>query len=509
MSGCAVYCEKKLDYITQITNLAESLQQNIMQAIQQLDEVTSGPGRQSLSLLSLDADARVIKLESELDAMSKAKEAFAQQYHNLQQQVQSLLEEKQILITENQQLSNQMKEKESVTLTRSPDNRRQIECLKEEIYKLVSIRDDYTAKMLEQEKEIKTLQEKVSELQLAAEATSRLKDEVDVLSESVEKVQVLENTVTSYKKKLEEYGDIKKQMKVLEEKNYDYLQKNLKYEEELKKHNMWKNQSEVYKEQIADLQQKLDEETRKLDKITFLHKNSESKLEALQCEKDRILQERDILREEMDEIKLGNQKYEGGAAMSQELVPTNMKERLRMLEVENETLRNVNQEAEKKLIIFDDLQIRLEKLKEQNRHANHKILELENQLEENGKQQGDAHVHILESTLKEYKQKLATQQEAYAGLQNRYTRSVEKAREVAMNLEPKTNGSLDVSLRQNTMKEQEEKLIVSAMFHMGLNNHRENVDEKLAVLSAGQGQSFLQRQRQLTPRKPLTPFKSK
>lgn len=480
-----------------------------MQAIQQLDEVTSGPGRSSLSLLSLDTDSRLIKLESELDAMSKAKELLAQDCHNFQQQVQSLLEEKQILLAENQQLSTQLREKETVTLTRSPDNRRQIELLKEEIYKLESIRDDYTSKMLEQEKEIKTLQDKVSELQLAAEATSRLKDEVDVLSESVEKVQVLETILTSYKKKLEEYGDIKKQMKVLEDKSVEYLQKNLKYEEEFKKHNVWKNQCEVYKEQIADLQQKLDEETDKLDKMSFLHKNVESKLEALQCEKDRILQERDALREEIEEVKLGNQKYEGGAAMAQELIPTNMKERLQSLELENETLRKANQEAEKKLILFDDIQTRSEKLKEQNRQANHKILELQNQLEENAKQQGEAHTHALESTLKEYKQKLATQQEAYNTLQAKYTRSIEKAREVAMTLEPKTNGSIDMSLRQNTMKEQEEKLIVSAIFHMGLANHRENVDEKLAVLSAGQGQSFLQRQRQLTPRKPLTPFKSK
>lgn len=195
--------------------------------------------------------------------------------------------------------------------------------------------------------------------------------------------------------------------------------------------------------------------------------------------------------------------------MAQELVPTNMKERLKSLEIENETLRNTNQEVEKKLILLDDLQIRMEKLIEQNRQGNQKIIELENQLEENTKLQSGTQSQPLENKCKEYKQKIDSLQESLAIVQSKYARSLEKAREVAMNLEPKTNGSIEMSLRQNTMKEQEEKLIISAMYHMGLSNHRENVDEKLAVLSAGQGQSFLQRQRQFTPRKPLTPFKSK
>lgn len=491
-------------------SLEESVQQSIMQAIQQLEEVTGGSGRSGLSLISLDTDSRVLRLVSDLEAANEAKEALTQQCHNLEMQVQSLMDEKQLLTTENNQLSAQIKEKEIFMVSRSPDNRRQIDLLKEEIFKLESLRDDYNSKIVEQEKQIINLQEKVSDLQLAADATSRLKDEVDVLSESVEKVQLLENTLVSYKKKLEEYGDMKKQMKVLEEKNMEYLQKNLKYEEEHKKITMWKNQCELYKKQIVDLQQKLDEETQKADRVSFLYKNVETKLKALQCEKERILQERDALREENEEFKLGNPKQEGGAVMAQELAPTEMKERLRHLETENRTLRTCNQDAEAKIMHLDNALNRLEKLTEQNRNANQKIIELETQLEEHTKS------HPLETTIKEHKQKISLLQESLASkenelqeMQNKYARNVEKAKDVVRVFDPKRNGSMEMSLRQNMMKEQEEKLVVSALYHLSLATHRENVDERLAVLSAGQGQSFLQRQRQPTPRKPLTPFKSK
>lgn len=41
-----------------IMSMEETVQQNIMQAIQQLEEVTGGPGRSGLSLLILDSDTR-------------------------------------------------------------------------------------------------------------------------------------------------------------------------------------------------------------------------------------------------------------------------------------------------------------------------------------------------------------------------------------------------------------------------------------------------------------------
>lgn len=507
--GCAVNCDKKQEYITQIMSMEESVQQCIMQAIQQLEELT---GRSGFSLISLENDNRLIRLMEELNAANEAKDTLAQHCHNLEIQVQSLQEEKQTLLADNRMLTTQLKDKEALELTRSPDVRRQMDLLKEELFKVETVRDDYRAKIIEQEKQILSLQEKVAELQLAADATSRLKDEVDALSESADKLQALEITVASYKKKLEDYADIKKQLKILEDKNVEYLQQNLKYEEELKKNHVWKNQCELYKSQASELQQKLDEETQRADKALFQSKNLESKLVALQGEKERLAQERDILREENEELKLGHPKGDSAAAMAQELTPTEMKERLRFLERENKTLRLDCQEAEAKQALLDDALHRLEKLQEQNRGLNQHVLEIEAQMDEQKK--GPRDEHVLEAAVKEYKQKCAVLQENLAAkehelhlVQAKYNRSVEKAREVAQSLEHKAASS--EMMKTNSMKETEERLLTTAFYRLGLACQREAVDEKLALLSAGQGQSFLSRQRQAMPRKPVQSFKSK
>ncbi|KAJ9584696.1 hypothetical protein L9F63_020957, partial [Diploptera punctata] len=50
-------------------------------------------------------------------------------------------------------------------------------------------------------------------------------------------------------------------------------------------------------------------------------------------------------------------------------------------------------------------------------------------------------------------------------------------------------------------RELEEKLMASAFYKLGSIRQREAVDQRLAALSSGQGQSFLARQRQATARR--------
>lgn len=58
------------------------------------------------------------------------------------------------------------------------------------------------------------------------------------------------------------------------------------------------------------------------------------------------------------------------------------------------------------------------------------------------------------------------------------------------------------------MSGMEEQLMASAFYRLGVNAQRDAVDSKLALLM-GSGQTFLARQRQSAPRKPLTTMKSK
>lgn len=65
---------------------------------------------------------------------------------------------------------------------------------------------------------------------------------MDVLRETADKVGKYEATIDSYKRKLEELSDLKRQCKILEDKNAGNLQVIMDYEEELKRQGAWKSQ---------------------------------------------------------------------------------------------------------------------------------------------------------------------------------------------------------------------------------------------------------------------------
>lgn len=460
--------------------MEESVQQNIMQTIQQLEEVTMGPGKTGLSMLILDSDARVAKLVSDLETANEAKEALILQNQQIEQQLSIMQEERKNL--EHQIEALQQKE------TKGPDPRRQMELLKEEKFKAEVMRDDFNAKLLEQEKQLLTYQEKIAELQIAASDSTRLKDEVDALTESASKVDDLEQTVASYKRKLEDYQDLKKQVQKLESKNIEYLQKNMEMEEELTKNNSWRTQCEAYRNQIVELQQKLDEEAQRADKAQFSLENLESKAVALQAERNRLLLERDSLREENEELKLGHVKAnEAGAAVAQELTPADLKARLRFLDRENKTLRLAQQELDTKQLALDQALGRSEKLQQQNRTLNQTVLRLEAQLEE---------LRGPDISVKKLQESLAAKEHELQTAQAKYQRNLEKAREVAAQLESAESDRV----RGGTMGATEERMLTAAFYKLLGGLHREAADERLAVFGA-QGQSFLARQRQPTPRK--------
>lgn len=68
---------------------------------------------------------------------------------------------------------------------------------------------------------------------------------------SSDKVSKLEGQVESYKKKLEDLGDLRRQVKLLEEKNTMYMQNTVSLEEELRKANAARSQLETYKRQVT------------------------------------------------------------------------------------------------------------------------------------------------------------------------------------------------------------------------------------------------------------------
>ncbi|KAJ8007472.1 hypothetical protein DPEC_G00117860 [Dallia pectoralis] len=578
--GCAINCEQKQEYIQTIMMMEESVQHVVMTAIQELmskeSPVMGGPDSYS------DMDRQLKKMVEELNEALATKEEIAQRCHELDMQVAALQEEKGSLLAENQILMERLNQSDSIEDLNSPAGRRhlqlqtQLEQLQEESFRLEAAKDDYRIRCEELEKEMNELRGQNEELTSLADEAQSLKDEMDVLRHSSDKVSKLEGMVDSYKKKLEDLGDLRRQVKLLEEKNTVYMQNTVTLEEELRKASTARGQLETYKRQVVELQNRLSEESKKADKMEFEYKRLKEKVDSLQKEKDRMRSERDSLKETIEELRcvqaqegqlstgmvpLGSN--DGSDSLAAEIVTPEIRERLIRLQHENKMLKLAQEGSDNEKIallqsLLEDANSRKNELETENRLVNQRLIqgqsqveELQKSLQEQGsktddsmilKKKYDEHIDKMREVNSELQKKsaciedlepkytfscqrveeleeaLKKKDEDMKLMEERYKKYLEKAKSVIRTLDPKQNqGSApEVQALKNQLQErermlhslekeydktkiqrdQEEKLIVSAWYNMGMALQKKAAEERLA--GTGSGQSFLARQRQAT-----------
>ncbi|XP_053675332.1 protein hook [Anopheles nili] len=558
--GCAVNCIEKQKYITQIMELEESLQRNIMAALQDIEYIWQGtsPSRNSINTTaSLD-----------VKTLQEDRDTLAQKCHETNKKMLVLIEEKSALQQEVSKLQAIVGRYENPNLigddgtslgpiqlgsSRYNDLRKLVDSLKDELLQAETARDDLKMKSMIQEKEIGELQVKIDELHAASAEIAQLKDEIDILKEANEKLKICETQLHTYKKKLEDYNDLRKQIKLQEERSADYLKQNLEYEEEAKKYAGLKGQVELYKTKIQDLHGMLDEEMGKTVRAEFEYNQLQAELAVIQREKEHLLNERDTLREAFDELKCGQaisadgtghgSHGAGGNTMSKELHSNNLYERIERLERENKALREGQGGQTALSQLLDDANQRNEKLRDQLKTANQKILllsqhhtddtssksELEMQLkqtlelgEQRSSQMDEPQLQIsnMHSKIANLEAALVVKDQELQAADVRYKKCVEKAKEVIKALDAhaiteallmdKVDSPSGTGVEGNLtttgsgtrppMGQQEEQLIATAFYRLGMACHREAVDARLL---SGPGQSFLARQRQPAARKPM------
>lgn len=217
-------------------------------------------------------------------------------------------------------------------------------------------------------------------LQQAQSELSQLKDELDALREANDKLKVSEALISTYKKKLEDYSDLKRNLKQLEERNADLTQQTLHTEENVKKLSALKGQVELYKKEIQDLHTRLDTEINKCVKIEFELNNANTKLTALERENKSLMAERDSILEQCDQLRCTEGMPTPGDgvknAISNELTLPAQREKIRLLEEENKALREGQGGQTALAQMLEDANQRSEKLREQLKQANQKILGL-------------------------------------------------------------------------------------------------------------------------------------
>lgn len=548
--GVAINCSNKEEYIQNIMGMEETVQQVIMQAIQEVLMMQS-----TQSLPNVEDDAQVKKLMDEMEQTKQQKEILAQKCHELEMRLNLLQEEKSNLSAEFENLQAQIVSRTGggpvETGIRYKELKKQNETIKEELESMETQRDEFQAKNDELESRLEESEIREAELQKFATQSRGLKDELDILREKSDKVEKYEAIIETYKNKLGEMGDLKRQIKLLEDKNTEYMQTNMDLEEELGKASSRKPHMEVYKKQAAELNLKLTSETERADKIEFENAKLLEKLETLSVEKDRIAAERVALKETNEELKLAAQVGQRSPEFSGQLtdepdsgmlenIPPSIKERLLRLQRENKQLRartakhGQNQDSTVLQNMVDDMKEREEELSKKNREANKKIMDLEARLEET--RTLAAHVvpkvpgsrEELELKLAEAHKKNGSLQETLEkkqvemqGMEERYKKYIEKAKSVIKTLDPKQNPNAAPEMsalksqiqekdkvideleketeKAKAIREMEERLMASAFYDLSMKLHRGSVESRLQNLS--QGQSFLARQRQVNTRK--------
>ncbi|XP_068626282.1 protein hook isoform X2 [Battus philenor] len=572
--SCAVNCIKKEEYITRIMGLELSCQRSIMQAIQELETLTLGPNRGSLHLEPVTTETDVDK-----------REALAQKCHELENQVKILQEEKMTLLSEVNRLTtsqagavgNGTSEEQDLDeagaslgpahagTLRYSHMRAQLDALKDELDKLELQRDDQRARGDRLERELAMLKLRNEELQIAASENVALKDEVDALRETAAKAAALEAAVSSYKKRMEEHVDLRRQVKLLERANMEHVQRAIKQEQAATRANAVRAQLDIYKKQVTDLNEKLDAEITKADKLEIENKKLSSRAASLQRERDALLQERATLRETVDELRCSTVSPASSQSVSEdnvskEMLPTDLEERLMRLEYENKLLRqNQGAQADQASVqaLLEDYAARLEKQRAVNREANKRIMQLEATLEQphprlastmEDNQRKSLQVEELQTALAEEKRRVSKLQETLSAreaevlaLEDKYKKCVEKAKEVIKSLDPKTitTGQQSLSVitlgysragtnssattRQETppannnrhewsgsgsgseevcSTNNEQRLLASAWYQLSMRSHREAVEQRFAMLA--EGHSFLARQRRQKTRPGVT-----
>uniref|UniRef100_A0A3P8ZYF5 Hook microtubule-tethering protein 1 n=1 Tax=Esox lucius TaxID=8010 RepID=A0A3P8ZYF5_ESOLU len=526
--GCAVKCERKQEYIQIIMTLEESVQHVVMTAIQEVSLPVF-----LAKCLCVGICVQLKKALEDLVDLMAEKEELAQRCQELDVQVTVLQEERNSLLAENDVLTDRANQLDSFDDPSTPSGRKhsqlqiQLEALQEENFRLEAAKDDYRIHCEELEKQLIEVQHRNDELTGLAEESRALKDELDILRSCSDRAVKLEASVETYRRKLEDLGDLRRQVKLLEEKNMIYMQNTVSLEEELRKANAARAQLETYKRQVQELHRKLSEESRRADNLAYEMKKFEEKHDTVLKEKERIIIERDSLKETNEELRCNQAQKDQLLQADNDCAncPCPFREKFIRLQHENKMLRVQQEGSENEKI--SELQTLLEEahrtrseLDTENRLSRERVAELQQQVEDlqkalqgHGAKTDDVSVLLLRVQLNEAQDEIMKKKELLEDLQpdntqaslrldeltaalkkkdddmrameERYKMYLEKARNVIRALDPKLNPataeiqalknqlterdkrilSLERECEQAKLREYEEKLIVTAWYN--------------------------------------------
>nr|XP_039322596.1 protein Hook homolog 2 isoform X6 [Saimiri boliviensis boliviensis] len=285
--------------------LEESVQHVVMEAIQELMTKDTPDSLSPETYGNFDSQSRRYYFLSE---EAEEGDELQQRCLDLERQLMLLSEEKQSLAQENVALRERVVQPEGegtpgLTAKKLLLLQSQLEQLQEENFRLESGREDERLRCAELEREVAELQHRNQALTSLAQEAQALKDEMDELRQSSERAGQLEATLTSCRRRLGELRELRRQVRQLEERNAGHAERTRQLEEELRRAGSLRAQLEAQRRQVQELQGQRQEEAMKAEKWLFECHNLEEKYESVTKEKERLLAERDSLREANEELR--------------------------------------------------------------------------------------------------------------------------------------------------------------------------------------------------------------
>uniref|UniRef100_A0A8C0TSX5 Calponin-homology (CH) domain-containing protein n=1 Tax=Canis lupus familiaris TaxID=9615 RepID=A0A8C0TSX5_CANLF len=536
--GCAISCEKKQEHIQRIMTLEESVQHVVMEAIQELMTKDTPDSLSPETYGNFDNQSRRYYFLSE---EADEGDELRQRCLDLERQLVLLAEEKQSLAQENAVLRERVGRPEGegaagLTAKKLLLLQSQLEQLQEENFRLENGREDERLHCAELEREVSELQQRNQALTSLAQEAQALKDEMDELRQSSERAGQLEATLSSCRRRLGELRELRRQVRQLEERNAGHAERTRQLEDELRRAGSLRAQLEAQRRQVQELQGQRQEEAMKAEKWLFECRNLEEKYELVTKEKERLLAERDSLREANEELRCAQLQPRGLTQadpsldptspavenLAAEILPAELRETLLRLQLENKQL--CQQEA-----AYRERQEELQRHLEEANRARHGLeTQLRQKLHEADLelQRKREYIEELEPPadsgtarrIEELQHSLQKKDADLRAMEERYRRYVDKARTVIQTLEPKQRPpggappelhtlrtqlrERDVRIRHLEMdfeksrsqREQEEKLLISAWYNMGMALQQRAGEER----APAHAQSFLAQQRLAT-----------
>ncbi|XP_034513738.1 protein Hook homolog 2 isoform X4 [Ailuropoda melanoleuca] len=606
--GCAISCEKKQEHIQRIMTLEESVQHVVMEAIQELMTKDTPDSLSPETYGNFDNQSRRYYFLSE---EADEGDELRQRCLDLERQLVLVSEEKQSLAQENVALRERLGRPEAegapgLTAKKLLLLQSQLEQLQEENFRcsqrgmgpagqgigwapvpssvpfsappprLETGREDERLHCAELEREVSELQQRNQALTSLAQEAQALKDEMDELRQSSERAGQLEATLSSCRRRLGELRELRRQVRQLEERNAGHAERTRQLEDELRRASSLRAQLEAQRLQVQELQGQRQEEAMKAEKWLFECRNLEEKYELVTKEKERLLAERDSLRDANEELRCAQLQPRGLTQadpsldptspavenLAAEILPAELRETLLRLQRENKQLcqqeaayRERQEELQRHLEDANrarhGLETQLRLNQQQLSELRAQVEDLQKALQEQGGKTEDS--ALLKRKLEEHLQKLheadlelqrkreyieELEPPADSGtrrieelqhslqkkdadlraMEERYRRYVDRARTVIQTLEPKQRPSggappelhtlrtqlreRDVRIRHLEMdfeksrsqREQEEKLLISAWYNMGMALQQRTGEER----APAHAQSFLAQQRLAT-----------